>query len=342
MLRVHFSDADLGRTRVAAAPDPLWEIATSLHRLQTRTGRWAYAGWYRTVRTRLREHGLERALRTVLLPLFPRAAYFPDFLTPAQSAEGFDAGLDAIVAAPPWRIRYEMATLDRVVGAPSWAPRLAETQTRHELVRVLRAYYEVAVTPYREQIQVRIDAERSARARGILDGGVEGMLDGLGPAMRWRRPVLHVEYPTKDRDLLLNGRGLTLVPSYFSWRTPNSLADPALPPVLCYPVLREPAAPPPGIGIGTGIGSEAGHSAAPLASLLGRARAAALLAVAGGATTGEIARAVGVSASAASRHATALRDAGLITTSRHAASVLHTLTPVGASVLRAGTRAAQP
>lgn len=76
MLRVHFGDADLARTRVSALPDPLWEIAASLHRLQTRQGRWAYAEWYRTTRQRLREKGLERAVRTVLLPLFPRAAYF--------------------------------------------------------------------------------------------------------------------------------------------------------------------------------------------------------------------------------------------------------------------------
>ncbi|MDX2745642.1 MULTISPECIES: helix-turn-helix domain-containing protein [Streptomyces] len=47
---------------------------------------------------------------------------------------------------------------------------------------------------------------------------------------------------------------------------------------------------------------------------------------------------MGVSASSASRHATVLRDAGLVTSSRHGASVLHTLTPVGASVLRASTR----
>lgn len=60
--------------------------------------------------------------------------------------------------------------------------------------------------------------------------------------------------------------------------------------------------------------------------------------IAAGATTGEIARAAGVSASSASRHATALRDAGLITSHRNA-SVLHTLTPVGAAVLRAATRA---
>ena len=74
---------------------------------------------------------------------------------------------------------------------------------------------------------------------------------------------------------------------------------------------------------------------ASLTTLLGQTRATALWASAAGATTGEIARAAGVSASSASRHASALRDAGLITSSRHATTVLHTLTPAGASVLRA-------
>lgn len=65
MLRIHFTDADLARTRMAAAPDPLWEIATSLHRLQSRHGRWAYAGWLRVTLSRLHATALER---TLLLP----------------------------------------------------------------------------------------------------------------------------------------------------------------------------------------------------------------------------------------------------------------------------------
>ncbi|MBM7057469.1 MarR family transcriptional regulator [Streptomyces durocortorensis] len=192
MLRIHFNDADLARTRLAPAPDPLFEVAASMHRLQSSRGRWAYAGWYRAARRDLRERGLERALRGVLLPLYPRAAYYPDFLTPSSGVEGLEAGLEA----------YSLL---------------------HE------------------------------------------------PAAR----------PLRDED---PGR---------------SLAD-----------------------------------------LLGRARAIALQAAAGGATTGEIARAAGVSASAASRHATVLRDAGLVTTVRNGPSVLHTLTPAGAAVLRAARGAA--
>ncbi|MGC9495384.1 helix-turn-helix domain-containing protein [Streptomyces sp. WG7] len=192
---------------------------------------------------------------------------------------------------------------------------------------MLRAYHDIAVAPYEDQVHARTEAERFLRAREWMDGGVKAVLTGLGPWARWERPVLHVEYhPSVDRDLYLEGRGMLLVPSYFLHQRPIAFADPGLPPVLVYPLVHEPPAPPP--------------SRSPLTALLGPARATVLRAVAHGATTGEIARAAGVSASAASRHATALREAGLITSRRHGASVLHTLTPVGASVLRAALRKA--
>lgn len=40
--------------------------------------------------------------------------------------------------------------------------------------------------------------------------------------LRRRPPVLEVACPrqAEDRDLRLNGRGLTLVPSYFNWGEP--------------------------------------------------------------------------------------------------------------------------
>ncbi|MQY13443.1 hypothetical protein SRB5_35910 [Streptomyces sp. RB5] len=333
MLRVHFTDADLARTRVARAPDPLFEVAASLHRFQSRRGRWAYAGWYRTARRRVREQRLEGALRRVLLPLYPRAAYFPDFLTPVDAVDGLDAGLEALTATPPARVREEIGILDRTIGAPAWGPRLAERGARTEFVGLLRAYHGAVVVPQQEEVHARIEAERAVRSRGLLDGGVEGMLAGLGPMLRWRAPVLEVEYPrqAEDRDLHLNGRGITLVPSYFNWGEPVTFFDPGLQPVLWYSLLHEPA---------PRTETDPGRS---LTSLLGRSRALALRAAASGATTGEIARVAGVSASAASRHATVLRDAGLVTTVRNGPAVLHTLTPTGAAVLRAAVdQARQP
>jgi len=338
-LRIHFTEVDLARTRVAKGPDPLWEVAASLHRLQSRQGRWAYADWYRTARGAVREQGLERPLRETLLRLYPRAAYFPDFLTPPQALGGgpggsLDSGLEAILATEPRRVEEEMGLLlrRRAVGSPSGSScraELAELPERKALVSLLRAYHDTVIAPHGDRMEAQIEAERTARLRALLDGGVEGMLASLGPMMRWQRPVLHVTYPVEDRDLHLGGRGLILVPSYFCWGAPVSLADPGLPPVLCYAVLHEPPAP-----VGESLDVRAGK---PLTDLLGRARAAALYAASAGATTGEIARIAGVSASSASRHATALRNAGLITTTRQGPTVLHTLTPVGASMLRAAT-----
>ncbi|WP_413758067.1 ArsR/SmtB family transcription factor [Streptomyces sp. MMBL 11-3] len=308
------------------APDALWEVAASLHRFQTRAGRWAYAGWYRTTHARLREQRLDRIVREVLLPLFPRARYFPDFLTPDQSScadEGLDAALDAIVSTPSGRVSRELALLHGYVRVPAWVRRLTGRQERRDLVAAIRSYHEVAVRPFADQIHARLEAGRSSSCRELLDGGVQGMLAGLGPGMRWQHPVLQVRYPV-DRDLHLGGRGIRLVPSYFCWGSPVSLADPGLPPVLIYPLLHEPIAAAP---------------ASPLTALLGRTRTTVLRVAASGAgaTTGEIARAVGISPSSVSKHTGVLRGAGLLISSRHGGNVLHTLTPAGASMLRTDT-----
>jgi DNA-binding transcriptional ArsR family regulator len=346
MLRIHFTEVDLARTTLAVDPDPLWEVAASLHRLQTRRGRWAFAQWHHEARHTLRERGLERAVRVLLVPLYPRGGYFPDFLTPHHAADGLESGLAAILDEHPARIKEEISRLTSTAPYPRlprssrpsrpspWTTQLPDAQGRQELVRLLRAYHSAVIGPYGERMRARIEAERATRSRALMTGGVEGMLAGLGPTMRWENPVLHVTYPVADRDLRLNGRGLRLVPSYFSWGAPVSLADPDLQPVLCYPVLKEPALREPSAADPAARGGAPGKS---LTALLGQARAGVLSTAAGGATTSEIARVIGVSASSASRHATVLRDAGLITTSRNGASVLHTLTPAGASVLRAAT-----
>ncbi|MCK1794772.1 ArsR family transcriptional regulator [Streptomyces sp. XM4193] len=341
MLRIHFTDADLARTRVAGTMNPMWEITGSLHRLQGRRGRWAYADWHHSARARLRERGLERALRSMLLPLFPKAAYLPDFLTPTQSEYGLDSGIQAILATPPERVSAEIALLGRVAGAPSWSRQLADHPARLELTEAVRAYHEAAIAPHAEHIQARIDAERSALTRRMLDGGMDGLLSGLGPTMRWEPPVLYVEYPAEQRDLRLDGRGLLLIPSYFCWHNPISLADSGLPPVLAYPLLHDRTTTAQTRGPGpvqqpaaTGQEGANGYRGEALAALLGQTRGTILLAAAEGATNGELARAAGVAASSASKHTAALRDAGLLTTSRHGASVLHTLTPLGAALLR--------
>uniref|UniRef100_A0AAU3GRF3 Helix-turn-helix domain-containing protein n=1 Tax=Streptomyces sp. NBC_01401 TaxID=2903854 RepID=A0AAU3GRF3_9ACTN len=330
MLRIHFTAADLSRVRVASAPDPLWEVCMSLHRLRARQGRRPYAPWYRAARARLHAGGLAGSVRSLLLPLVPQAGYFPDFLTPAESADGLDAGLKGILETPPDRVQAEVGRLSRTGGVASWGAHLAEHDVRSHLTRTIRAYHDAVIAPHGDEIQARFEAERSAHARTLLDGGLDGLLRTPGGG-EWKPPVLSVGYPV-DRDLYLQGRGLRLIPSYFCWGSPVALADPGLEPVLVFPVSHEPLRQPlPGDQDRGG----------PLAALLGRTRAAVLRAAVSstGATTGELARVAGVSDSSASQHATALRNAGLLVTHRHAMSVLHTLTPLGSTLLAGGRSA---
>ncbi|MEU6807543.1 winged helix-turn-helix domain-containing protein [Streptomyces sp. NPDC046831] len=320
MLRIHFTAEDLARTRVVAAPHPLWEIASSLHRFQTRDGRWAYAHWYRTARSRLREAGLDGVVRDFLLPLFPRTTYFPDFLTPAEGAEGLDAGLSAVLGAPRRQVARETLRLARTTASPQWVSRLAESDLRDQLVRALRLYHRTVIAPYDDRIAERLHAERVRHARSVLDRGTEGLLSDLAPTVRWRHPVLEVAVYPEERDVRLKGRGLLLVPSYFCWKDPVTLVDPELPPVIMYP-LHHPPEPPPG------------GDAKPLRALLGRTRAEILRATATGVTTTEAAQRAGVSTATAVHHTAALREAGLISSTRRGNTVLHCLTPLGSALL---------
>ncbi|MEV4685165.1 ArsR/SmtB family transcription factor [Streptomyces kurssanovii] len=323
MLRIHFNADDLARVRMAARPDALWESILSFHRLRDRRGALVFGEWRSQARTRLK--GETRLLSA----LVPQRGYFPDFLTPAEGSEGLDTGLEALRATPPARLHTEVALAaahrSPLRSLPGRLASLAEGRAESvaRLVAALRAYYHAAVEPYWTHIQGRVEADRAVRGRALLDGGAGELLASLPPVLRWRSPVLEADYPV-DRELHLDGRGLLLQPSFFCRGTPVVLRDTSLPPVLVYPVSHscEQAA-----GDVTG---------ASLGRLVGHTRSAVLQAIRGGCTTSELARRAGVSLASASQHAAVLREAGLVVTLRHGNAVLHTLTPLGAALLRGG------
>lgn len=328
MLRIVFSSEDIARTRVAPAADPVWELVLSLHVLQRRTRDPVLAGWRGDVHGGLRRDASASQLR-LLCALSPPRGYFPDFLTPYDSLQGFEAGMDAIRSTPIRRMREDLTLLagDNVLPSAVTALARGEPEELGHLTDAMERYQRMAIGPYWPRVQAAVEADRARRARSLLDGGAEGLLSSLRPGMRWESGVLEVlDYPT-NRELQLDGRGLLLVPSFFCARTPVALLDPTLPQVLVYPVDRL-------AGLPSGVG---GRGA--LAALLGRTRAAVLEVIGDGSSTGELARRLDISPAAASQHATVLRNAGLLTSRRDRNTVLHTLTPLG-HAMRDGT--AQP
>jgi DNA-binding transcriptional ArsR family regulator len=331
MLRIHFSPDDVLRTRVAPGADPLWELTLSVHALQSRSQDPLTSGWHRGVLRELRRQPGTDPLR-LLFAVNPGRGYFPDFLTPHDSVQGVEAGLEAIRSTPVPLLHRDLTRLSAEHPVPSWAAELArgEPEMLRHLTDSMEQYRSLAVSPYWSHVQAAVEADRMRRARVLLDGGVEGLLASLRPLARWHAGVLEIHGYPDSRELHLDGRGLLLVPSFFCAGTPVALLDPALPPVLVYPVdrlgglVRAPGA---GDASGAGGGREA------LAALLGRTRAAVLEATEDGCTTGEVARRLRISPAAASQHATVLRNAGLLVSQRDRNTVLHTLTPLGRAVL---------
>ncbi len=315
VLRVHFTAADLVRTRVSDGADPLWETVLSLHRLRDKRPDPALAAWRRS------RHGARQGPLGMLLPLVPQRGYFPDFLTPPAGAAGVEHGLEALMSTPRTRLRSELTVLGARNRLPSWTRSLAdgEPAALRRLARSVRMYYHGTLGPNWPRISDRANTDRALRLHALWHGGAEAMLRTYGPSMRWRSPVLEVVYPV-DRDLHLGGRGLLLVPSYFA-RSPVALADTALPPTLVYPAPPTP--------------DEAPRTDEGLAPLLGHTRAAVLQALGGDPTTTELARRAGVSLSSASEHAAVLRGAGLVSSVRQSNAVRHALTPLGSALLKA-------
>ncbi|WP_433390215.1 ArsR/SmtB family transcription factor [Micromonospora sp. KLBMP9576] len=332
MLKIYFSAEDILRTRVAPAADPMWELVLSLHLLPGRGRDPLLSGWRRSVTRGLRE-GRDSAGLRLLLALNPPRGYFPDFLTPYESVSGFESGLEAVRSTSLTRLQRDLVLLAADGALPAAARPLArgESDALRGLTDAMRRYRGLAIDPYWARIQAAVTADRALRARALLDGGVEGLMAGLRPAMRWDSGVLEIRDYPHSRELHLGGRGLLLVPSFFCAPNPVALLDPELPPVLVYPVDRLG-----GLLPSPGERSDADApdpGRAALAALVGRTRAAVLASSDDGCTTGEVARRLNISAAAASQHTTVLRNAGLLVSQRDRNTVLHTLTPLGRAML---------
>lgn len=320
MLRIHLTGDDLARIRIAERPDPMWETILSSHRLRDRRAPHVYGHWREQSRRRV------GALPATLRALVPLTGYFPDFLNPPESTHGWDEGVEALRATPRRRLGAEIERLDTKQPLPAWVRSLArgDRATLDQLAADLQRYHQRAIRAdgVWRRVQAEVDADRALRVRHLLAGGIDGLLAGLRPVLRWNPPVLESDYPV-EREVHPAGRGLLLVPSFFCWRLPVTYADGDLTPVLVYPIEHAEAAP---------------ENAAALGRLLGTTRARVLRCIENGTTTGELALRAGVSLASASQHARVLRDAGLVMSMRRGNEVLHTLTPHGLGLLPADRR----
>ncbi|MGK5642297.1 ArsR/SmtB family transcription factor [Streptomyces sp. URMC 126] len=315
MLRVHLTADDLARVRFAPRPAPLQELNAALSMLVHPRDALLFGRW---------RNRLLRALPPAAEPL---ADLVPLGVAPRFLDVFHDTladGLDAVRAAPSL-VRPE---LERVHGgrppAP-WVHRLHEDDPAawRLLRRAQRAAFDTVLAPVWPLVQDLHRAEFTRHAVTAAEHGTGAALAALVPGGRLRGTVWELPAST-DRDLRPAGRGLLLLPT-FHWTGHPLVADlPHGPLGITYPAG-------PGLPLDP-AGAEG--PAEPLSAVLGRTRLDVLLLLAHEHTTTGLARRLGVSNATASAHATALRGAGLVTSTRRGRSVLHRRTALGDLLVR--------
>jgi DNA-binding transcriptional ArsR family regulator len=332
MLRIHFTAEDLARTRLTATYGPLAETVLAVGAMHHKQNLFV-DGWR------------DRVLRprpTWAQPLGELLGPYctVDLLTPGGRAQSVAEALDGLDAVSPADLAVE---LDGAVawesvqfGRPprprsSWIRQLpGDRVVRRQLRSFLSECHETAVAPYWDRAVSFLRSEVDRCARVIVEQGVGAFLSTMLPTAEWNSPVLEVCLDGPNRDIHLGGRGLELVPVVFNSHTHvyAAVGSPDAPPVLFYPAVRESA--------------EAARILAPptlargndaLTDLLGRTRAVVLSSLTRESSTTELARRAGISIAGASQHASVLRNAGLVETTRDGAAVRHSLTSLGESLL---------
>ncbi|MFB9520223.1 ArsR/SmtB family transcription factor [Streptomyces cremeus] len=353
MLRIHFTADDFSRLRFAARPAPVPELHAALMMLgpppmgpleeplkDSLKGplRDPLRGPFRgppggPPPDPLYDRWRAKHLRALPAAAAPLADLVPDGRPPAfldVVGASLDEGCELIRSARPEFVRKE---IERAYGhgpVPSWIRALHDGRPEawRTWERAQRAAYESVLAPVWPLVQDLHRAEFTRHALMLAEQGAGAALTALAPGSRLRDGVWEWDGngPAEGvRDVRLAGRGLVLLPT-FHWRHGPLVQDlpdrPERPVSLAYPA-----------GPGLPLLPEAGLPDEPLAGVLGRTRLALLRALDEPHSTTGLARRLRVSNATASAHASALRAAGLLTTTRTGLSVRHERTSLGELLL---------
>ncbi|EPH42730.1 DUF5937 family protein [Streptomyces aurantiacus] len=319
--QLHFGEGDLLRCRFAVSP--LWETQEAVRTLKRPERHGYHPRWLRGIRQAAARLDLEDAWL-----LMPSRGHSPDFLGPPPlgPAASFEEEIAAVRAADPDAARDDMArALAETPGAAESATgrRLLAEPARAvgELADAMEAAWHALVEPYWPRLRALLEADVAYHSRRLAEVGLGALLPELDRRLAWDSGTLTARWRGRH-SRHLDGRGLVLMPSVFSWPDVISGYDPPWQPTLVYPAR----------GLAGLWSAPADRAPDALARLLGRNRAAVLTALAEPAGTSALAGRLALAPSSVSAHLTALRDAGLLTSRRYGHQVLYERTPLGVAL----------
>ncbi|WP_030685080.1 ArsR/SmtB family transcription factor [Streptomyces sp. NRRL B-1347] len=324
-IQLHFGEADPLRCRFAVSP--LWETQEAVRTLKRPQRHGYHPRWLRESRA-----AAERLDLAAVWLLMPPRGHSPDFLGPPPigPAAAFDEEIAAVRTADPEAARADMArALADTPGAaesPLGRRLLAEpARAVRELADALEAAWHALVEPHWPRLRALLEADVTYHSRRLAEVGLEALLPELDRRLAWDAGTLTAQWRGRHARHL-DGRGLVLMPSVFSWPDVISGYDPPWQPTLVYPAR----------GIAGLWTAPADRTPEPLVRLIGRNRAAVLTALAEPATTSALAHRLGLAPSSVSAHLSALRGAGLLLSRRYGHQVLYERTPLGIALATGG------
>lgn len=316
---------DLGTIRFARSP--AWETLHAVRLFSDPRGRGYHRAWLAAASARARAIDLEP-----LLAVNPVRGNVPDFLTPPPLSPSphITEQLVQIRATPDGQVAGELrrclATLDGRARKTVTAMLADPAAARDSLAALVEQAWRHLVEPSWPEIEAVLDADVAHRSRQLANRGLRPMIEGLDERISWADTgiVIHDSF-TGTVDLA--GRGLVLMPSAFLWPAIAAVTDEPWQPTIAYPArgiagLWERPTPPPDA----------------LVRLLGQTRARILAGLEQPASTTALAQRHGLSPSGVSRHVLALRDAGLVSGSRHGHEIRYARTRLGAELTRGPAR----
>ena len=315
MLVLRFGSGDLANVRFAISP--LVELHRSVRALDDPGAQAIHLPWIAATRASMRDVDLD-----LLRGLQPRRIYSPDFIHPPPRSPltELEDELAEMLATSADEVRAEVEFIYDRVGKPEiLRPFLDEPDAAiARLADVIRDYWQQALAPHWERLRGLLRGDVLYRGRRLADGGARFLFADLHPEARFEEDELRIE-KSWQATRTLDGRGLLLVPSAFTWPVISAITEPPWQPTLIYPAR------------GVGLLWEPGKAAAPesLRALLGRRRAAVLAALDAPRPTAELAQWLGLSAPSVSQHLSVLKAAGLVQGSRVGRLVLYARTSRG-------------
>lgn len=275
--------------------------------------------WARQAHRRLAELDVDALVATIT-----GEDYSPDFLTPPPSGPTTTVAeqLDLLCQTPVRQVAAELEMAFAGRRRPRQLPADPEA-ARDLLAEQMRRCWDTLFEPLWPRVFDVLSADIAHRSRRYSTGGLAAVLADLHPAVDHRPDAVTIRSRHRT-SVELDDRGLLLAPRALNWPEVGTMLLPPWPPMVVYPAR----------GSAT-LWETSAHPPAALAGVLGQTKARLLTDLTQPASTGVLARRLGLSPGTISEHLRALYSAGLITAHRTGRTVDYRTTELGDALLAA-------